>query len=283
MTTNKIFTILLVVVVFITIVEGKRKKRTTRASPSNFCGSLPSWQELKSALVSSTPPEITTNGGEDFPVWAAIVDEGGYVCTVANSGSSWDQQKLSGRAEAVAKAFTAVSHSVDGFSLSSGNLYSSLLPGGMRYGQAGNTLKPDLVNEGDQRRFGTRLDPFRLQRVGGTTGLAGGLALYRFINGVYRRVGAIGVAGDSNPCADHNVAWRVRKIFGFDGHIDNDDVKGPASPIGTSDALIHDRARPDNGLASSSESGYGHPICSTETYSVAESLFPRAAYIPPAI
>ena len=48
------------------------------------------------------------------------------------------------------------------------------------------------------------------KRIGGVNVFGGGLALYKG-----KKVGAVGVSGDSS-CADHNIAWRVRKALGLD-------------------------------------------------------------------
>lgn len=70
---------------------------------------------------------------------------------------------------------------------------------------------PWLPPDGDPTTFGTDRDPLMGKSVGGIVVFGGGLALYDD-NGV---VGGLGVSGDS-PCADHNVAWRVRIALGLD-------------------------------------------------------------------
>jgi hypothetical protein len=57
-------------------------------------------------------------------------------------------------------------------------------------------------------------------------------------NALYKakKIGAIGVSGDSS-CADHNIAWRVRKTLGLDkepaGLSPNKDdgIMGPYAPM----------------------------------------------------
>jgi hypothetical protein len=72
----------------------------------------------------------------------------------------------------------------------------------------------------------------------------GGLALYKD-NDV---VGGRGISGDS-ACADHNVAWRIRKALGLDNL--------PAGPNPErKDAIIYDM-----NAAGQSASGFGHPKC----------------------
>lgn len=58
--------------------------------------------------------------------------------------------------------------------------------------------------------------------------------------------GGLGVSGDSS-CADHNVAWRVRKALGLDK------VAAGVNP-NRKDAIVHDLG-PDE----KSASGWGHP------------------------
>ena len=71
--------------------------------PGN-CGSLPTWQQLKSALVSAV--NAGGNGGLGFNMWGAIVDNSGIVCAVAFSGADFTAQWLGSRMIAAQKANT---------------------------------------------------------------------------------------------------------------------------------------------------------------------------------
>jgi len=99
-------------------------------------------------------------------------------------------------------------------------------------------------------------------RIGGVNVFGGGLALYNEKG----HVGGIGVSGDTS-CADHNVAWRVRKLLGFDK------VPGGVSPK-KDDGAIYDIS---NGA---SKSGYGHPGCGGKEIEIGVEL--GAASKPPA-
>jgi hypothetical protein len=75
-------------------------------------------------------------------------------------------------------------------------------------------------------------------------------------------IGGVGVSGDSS-CADHNVAWRVRKALGLDKN-----GTGPAgvSSAGT-DAIIYDIVL-SQGIFTS-PSGWGHPDCKPSAKQIA--------------
>jgi hypothetical protein len=91
--------------------------------------------------------------------------------------------------------------------------------------------------------------------VGGTIVFGGGLALYDG-NGI---AGALGVSGDSS-CADHNVAWRVRKVLGLDK------VPAGVNPQ-RKDAIVYDM-----NSAGQSASGFGHPKCAGHEADIADQL-----------
>jgi len=93
------------------------------------------------------------------------------------------------------------------------------------------------------------------KRVGGIIAFGGGLALYSDTD----VVGGLGVSGDSS-CADHNVAWRVRKALALDK------VPAGVNP-NRKDAIVHDLG-PDG----KSASGWGHPKCAGTEADVANEL-----------
>jgi hypothetical protein len=95
------------------------------------------------------------------------------------------------------------------------------------------------------------------KKIGGVTVFGGGLALY---NGGL--VGGLGVSGDTS-CADHNIAWRVRKALGLDH------VPAGVAPGGT-DGIIYDVTGSHGNF--DSKSGFGHPTCGGTEQSVAKSI-----------
>ena len=70
-------------------------------------------------------------------------------------------------------------------------------------------------------------------------------------------VGGVGVSGDTS-CADHNIAWRVRKLLGLDysGGCGRR-VWRPDAP----DNIIFDITPNPNGGTGISAGGFGHPTC----------------------
>lgn len=172
------------------------------------------WGGLKRALVQAANAD-TTGLNNDF--WAVVVDRGGAVCAVAFSGASVDSQWLLSRQIAAAKAFTANGLSLDGEPISTGALYSFVLPivppddpsVNPLYGlSGGNVLDASAAYDGRYSRFGTPRDPMVGERVGGTITFGGGLGLYKGTDAV----GGIGLSGDT-ACADHSTAWRLRELL----------------------------------------------------------------------
>lgn len=212
---------------------------------------------LAAALRAAVAPSGgETNGGLDNNEWAALVARDGMICALAFSGATSDAQWPASRAIAAEKAFTANGLSLDGFALSTANVYAGAQPGGALFGMGeSHPPEPGLLDVGDPADFGTERDPL-VGRV-----LGGGLALYD--HGAV--VGGLGVSGDSS-CADHNVAWRVRRSLGLDA------VPGGVSPQGD-DRIIYDLRADDT-----SDSGYGHPFCGGREADVAERI--GAAYVP---
>jgi len=143
-----------------------------------------------------------SNGGIFSPsrMWSAIVDRRGVLCSVINSGN--DPFPAS-RAIAIAKASTANGFSNSGMALSTAMLYASAQPGGWGYGlNNSNPFNPDFQAQGSG-----------IGRVpGGTVTFGGGVALYS--GG--QVIGALGVSGDT-ACADHTIAFRMRRLAGLDG------------------------------------------------------------------
>jgi uncharacterized protein GlcG (DUF336 family) len=141
------------------------------------------------------------NGGIFQPnmMWSAIVDRQGTMCSVIKTGDAWPGS----RAIAIAKAGTANDFSNYKLALSTTMLYAPTQPGGSLFGlNNSNPFNPVDLVQGNGK--GTV--------PGGIISFGGGVALY--VNG--KVVGALGVSGDSS-CADHAIAFRMRKLAGYDG------------------------------------------------------------------
>ena len=204
---------------------------------------------LQAALTTGLS---STNGGLDFPMWATVVDRAGVVVAVVNSGPAVDDQWLGSRAISAQKANTANAFSLDGFALSTANLFSAVQPGGSLFGlQESNPVSTDVVYGGDQSQYGTVNDYMVGKKPGGVNVFGGGLALYDATSG--QVIGAVGLSGDTS-CADHNIAWRVRHALNMDN-----------VPAGVAPAVGANPAGKDNIIfdigAAGSASGFGHPTC----------------------
>jgi uncharacterized protein GlcG (DUF336 family) len=221
------------------------------------CAALPSYSQLKAALVSAVADE---NSGLDLQMWGTIVDRDGVVCAVAYSGADRGAQWPGSRVISAQKANTANAFSLDGLALSTANLYSAsqgtsaATPlGGSLYGlQFSNPVDPAVAYGGNPADAGTRNDPMVGKRAGGVNVFGGGLALY---NNDSRVVGAVGVSGDTS-CADHNIGWRVRNYL----HLDNlaGQVGGVSGDPARPDNIIFDGVNGDhNGVTD----GFEQPTC----------------------
>jgi len=215
-----------------------RQIRTYKPNP------IVSYAGLHEALTTALS---STNGGLDFPMWATVVDREGVVVAVTYSGSAVDDQWLGSRAISAQKANTANAFSLDGFALSTANLFSAVQPGGSLFGlQESNPVDPDVVYGGKQSDYGTVKDFMVGKKPGGVNVFGGGLALYSATTG--KVIGAVGLSGDTS-CADHNIAWRVRHALNLDN------VSAGVATGGTTDNIIFDIT---GGV---STSGFGHPTC----------------------
>lgn len=219
--------------------------------------------QLTKALKQSVKPSGgPSNGGLDNNEWAAAVDSTGVVCAVTFSGKTVNDQWLGSRAIAAEKANTANALSLDGFALSTANLFAGAQSGGSLYGlNLTNPVNPAVLYSGEPNAYGTAADPFVGHVLGGVVTFGGGLALY---DG-QKKVGAIGVSGDTS-CADHNIAWRVRHALGLDH------VPAGVSPA-KNDAIIYDIG-PDK----TSLSGYGHAMCKGQEAKIAQQI--GAGFVP---
>ncbi len=170
------------------------------------------------SVVNHVQSELTkvvnlpdNNGGLFKPhpnqMWSAVVDRFGFLCSVIKTGDAWPGS----RDIAIAKASAANDFSNQLFALSTANLYAATQPGGSLYGlNNSNPFNPVFNPQG------TGIG----QIPGGIITFGGGVPLYQ--NG--QVIGGLGVSGDSS-CADHAIAFRMRKLAGFDGT--------PAGPNGS--------------------------------------------------
>lgn len=156
------------------------------------------------------------NGGIFQPneMWSAVVDRAGVLCSVvSNSIDAWPGS----RAIAIAKAGTANDFSNSKLALSTSNLYAPTQPGGSLWGlNNSNPFNPEFLPQGQ----GVHQVP------GGIITFGGGVALYS--GG--QIIGGLGVSGDSS-CADHAIAFRMRKFAGLDG------IPGGVAPDGTDNII----------------------------------------------
>ena len=161
---------------------------------------------LSSKVVAGVQSQLAVvvqlnNGGIFHPnrMWSAVVDQQGRLCSLIVIGDAWPGS----RAIAIAKASTANDFSNDGLALSTANLYSATQPGGSLYGlNNSNPLNPNFLP------LGTGIG-----RVpGGIITFGGGVALYS--RGEV--IGGLGLSSDS-ACADHVIAYRMRRNAGLDG------------------------------------------------------------------
>jgi uncharacterized protein GlcG (DUF336 family) len=131
-------------------------------------------------------------------MWSAVVDRAGRLCSVIKTGDAWPGS----RAIAIAKASTANDFSNDALALSTANLYSATQPGGSLYGlNNSNPFNPEFLP----------LNSGIGEVPGGIITFGGGVPLYS--GG--KVIGGLGLSGDS-ACADHTIAYRMRRLAGLD-------------------------------------------------------------------
>jgi uncharacterized protein GlcG (DUF336 family) len=208
-------------------------------------------------------------------MWATVVARDGTVCAVAFSGTNNGSQWLGSRVISAQKANTANLFSLDytsssngsgsstGLALSTANLYSAVQPGGSLFGlQESNPVDTSVAYSGSAANYGTASDGMINHKIGGVNVFGGGLGLYSNVGGNRVLVGGVGLSGDTS-CADHMIAWRVRKNLGLDHLAGLFAVSGDAA---RPDNIIYD-IKP-NGIGANSiggsgvsASGFGHPTC----------------------
>lgn len=175
-------------------------EREERTSGRADCGALPDEAALLQLL--RTAPTLGEVGGlfGGRAEWAATVNRNGEVCAIVPPNDSVGGRWPGSRTIAMAKAFTANGFSTDTAALSTARLYTLTQPGHSLWGVG----QPEPF---DPECF----DPGMGHRCGGAIAFGGGVPLYR--NG--RIVGGLGVSGDT-PCADHEIAKRIRHAAGLD-------------------------------------------------------------------
>jgi len=230
----------------------------------NACDGLPKFTALKAALDAATATETS---GLNNQMWATIVDRDGVVCAIAFSGVNRGAQWPGSRVISAQKANTATAFSLDstsnsggsgqpnGLALSTANLYSAVQPGGSLFGlQESNPVDTKAAYGGPGINYGTKQDPMVGNKIGGVNVFGGGLALFAPGKKI---IGGVGVSGDTS-CADHNIAWRVRKNLGLDHLSGVGGVSGdPARP----DNIVFDITPNPSGGTGISAGGFGHPTC----------------------
>jgi uncharacterized protein GlcG (DUF336 family) len=241
----------------------------------NNCKNLPGFTALKAALTTATAAETS---GLNNHMWVTIVDRDGIVCAVAFSGTNRGAQWPGSRVISAQKANTANAFSLDassssggsgqaaGLALSTANLYSAVQPGGSLYGlQESNPVATGVAYKGPSADYGTDDDPMVGSKIGGVNVFGGGLALYGPGQVI---LGAVGVSGDKS-CADHDIAWRVRKLLGLDHLLGVGGVSGDAT---RPDNILFDIVPNPNGGTGNSPSGFGHPVCDAGSIAAAAAL-----------
>jgi uncharacterized protein GlcG (DUF336 family) len=201
--------------------------KSPRAVAAAGCNAVPGASDLAKLLKAA--PDSGEAGGlfHGRAEWAAVVNRSGQLCAVVPPSDSTGGYWPGSRAISMAKAFTANGFSTDTAALSTARLYTLTQPGHSLWGVA----QPAPFNP-------ECLDPNKDVKVcGGAIAFGGGVPLYK--NG--RIVGGLGISGDT-PCADHEIAKRIRHFAGFDP------AKGPA----VDDIQYSKTDRP---------SIYTHPLC----------------------
>ena len=204
--------------------SGARQPRTMAAAD---CSALPNADDFKRLLHAA--PDSGEAGGlfHGRAEWATIVNRKGQLCAVIPPSDSAGGYWPGSRTISMAKAFTANGFSTDTIALSTARLYTMSQPGHSLWGVAqSEPFNPQC------------LDPSNDVKVcGGAIAFGGGVPLYRN----QRIVGGLGVSGDT-PCADHEIAKRIRHLAGLDP------AKGP-----TADDIQYAEA--------DKPSVYTHPLC----------------------
>ena len=225
------------------------------------CKGLPTQSQLKSALTAARNAQ---NGGFNLDMWGTIVNRDGIVCAVAFTGADRGSQWPGSRAISAQKANTANAFSLPQLALSTANLYTATQPGGSLFGlQASNPVNTEVAYRGNPEDYGQHNDPMVGGKIGGVNVFGGGLGIY---NSQHQLIGGIGVSGDSS-CADHNIAWRTRHTLKLD--FVPAGVSGDATHP---DNIVYDIVTAPDLMIGKSTNGWGHPVCSSASTTIAGQL-----------
>lgn len=180
--------------------RGPDSSRVSSAQDAG-CAALPSEADVKRYLRAA--PDSGEAGGlfHGRAEWAALVNRAGEVCVITIANDSVGGRWPGSRNIARAKAFTANGFSTDTLALSTARLYTLTQPGHSLWGVA----QPEPFNPGCLSATSDE------EVCGGAIAFGGGVPLYK--NG--RIVGGLGLSGDT-PCADHEIAKRIRHFAGLD-------------------------------------------------------------------
>jgi uncharacterized protein GlcG (DUF336 family) len=169
------------------------------------CEALADAAGLKAHLIAAASTGGDAGGWfHGTKEWAAVVNRDGKVCATVTSSTDNKQVWPAGRSAAEAKAYTANGFSLDSLAMSTARLYTLAQPGHSFFGLGqANPVDDKLIppNGRSVKRM-----------AGGTIPVGGGVPLYDAGGHV---IGGLGVAGDT-PCADHEMAKRVRTLMGYD-------------------------------------------------------------------
>jgi uncharacterized protein GlcG (DUF336 family) len=190
------------------------------AQGGSACAGLPGHAALRQALVNAAAAVVGVNRGFGNHMWATTVNRDGVVCAVAFTGADRDDQWPGSRVISAQKANTANAFNLDGLAISTANLYPLVQPGASLFGlEESNPVDTLVAYKGPSSNYGRPNDPMVGSKIGGVNVFGGGLGLYD--DGAV--IGGLGVSGDTS-CADHNIAWEMRKALNFDGTPNSDNI-----------------------------------------------------------
>jgi uncharacterized protein GlcG (DUF336 family) len=171
---------------------------------------LPTHNALRAALQDIVAEK---NGGLGFDMWATILDRNGKVVDVVFSGETRGDQWPGSRVISAQKANSANAFSLEGFALSTANLFAAVQPGGSLFGlQESNPVDTRVAYAGPVSAYGKADDPMIGKRIGGINVFGGGFALYSPSGTL---LGGLGVSGDTS-CSDHIIGWKLRHALNLD-------------------------------------------------------------------
>jgi uncharacterized protein GlcG (DUF336 family) len=183
---------------------------TPSVQESRLLNLLPDHNTLRAQLRAVLEEQ---NGGLGFEMWATILDRNGKVVDVVFSGEQRGDQWPGSRVISAQKANTANAFSLDGFALSTANLFAAVQPGGSLFGlQESNPVDTRVAYAGPVSAYGTAHDPMIGKKIGGINVFGGGLALYSADGEL---LGGLGVSGDTS-CSDHIISWKLRHSLNLD-------------------------------------------------------------------